>query len=176
MGPTATFLSGNFGAMLYRFPHYRYLGEHVYTNKPPSGAMRGFGAPQSLFAGETQMNIVAEDLGIDPIELRIKNAMRPGDEIPDVATISSCGLIDSLKEAARLSGWKRKRKQLKSGKGIGVGCYSFISGGVFNWFNTQFPFSSAEIRAYADGTVHLLTMAADIGQGSDTVLKQILAE
>jgi 4-hydroxybenzoyl-CoA reductase subunit alpha len=176
MGPTATFLSGNFGAMLYRFPHYRYLGEHVYTNKPPSGAMRGFGAPQSLFAGETQMNIVAEELGIDPIELRIKNAMRSGDEIPDVATISSCGFIDSLKEAARLSRWKRKRKQLKNGKGIGVGCYSFISGGVFNWFNTQYTFSSAEVRAYADGTVHLLTMAADMGQGSDTVLKQILAE
>jgi 4-hydroxybenzoyl-CoA reductase subunit alpha len=57
-----------------------------------------------------------------------------------------------------------------------VGCYSFISGGVFNWFNTQYPFSAAEVRAFADGTVHLLTMASDIGQGSDTVLKQILAE
>jgi len=176
MGPTATFLCGNFGAMLYRMPSYRFIGQHVYTNKPPSGAMRGFGAPQSLFAAETQMNIVAEELGIDPIDLRIKNAMQAGDEIPDVATISSCGLIDSLKEAKGLSGWKRKRKQLKGGRGIGVACYSFISGGVFNWFNTQYPFSSAEVRAFADGTVHLLTMASDIGQGSDTVLKQILAE
>ena len=50
MGPTATFLCGNFGAMLYRYPHYRFLGQHVYTNKPPASAMRGFGAPQSLFA------------------------------------------------------------------------------------------------------------------------------
>ena len=176
MGPTATFLCGNFGAMLYRIPSYRFLGQHVYTNKPPAGAMRGFGAPQSLFAAETQMNIVAEELGIDPIDLRIKNAMHAGDEIPDVATISSCGLIDSLKEAEKLSQWKRKRKQLKDGRGIGVACYSFISGGVFNWFNTQYPFSSAEVRAFADGTVHLLTMASDIGQGSDTILKQILAE
>jgi len=176
MGPTATFLSGNFGAMLYRYPNYRFLGQHIYTNKPPSSAMRGFGAPQSLFAAETQMNMVAEDLGLDPIELRIKNGMVTGDEIPDVATISSCGFIESLKEVARISGWKRKRKERKPGRGIGVGCYSFISGGVFNWFNTQYPFSSAEVRAFTDGTVHLLTMASDIGQGSDTVLKQILAE
>lgn len=176
MGPTATFLCGNFGAMLYRYPNYRFFGQHVYTNKPPASAMRGFGAPQSLFASETQMNIVAEELGIDPIELRIKNAMKSGDKIPDVATISSCGFIDCLKEVARMSNWRKKRKNLRDGKGIGVGCYSFISGGVFNWFNTQFAFSAAEVRAFPDGTVHLLTMASDIGQGSDTVLKQILAE
>ncbi len=176
MGPTATFLCGNFGAMLYRYPNYRFFGQHVYTNKPPAGAMRGFGAPQSLFAAETQMNMAAEELGIDPIELRIKNAMRPGDKIPDVATVSSCGFIESLEAVAKMSGWKRKRKTLKPGEGIGVACYSFISGGVFNWFNTQYPFSAAEVRVFPDGTAHLLTMASDIGQGSDTVLKQILAE
>ena len=178
MGPTATYLSGNFGAMLYRYPSYRFLGEHVYTNKPPAGAMRGFGAPQTLFAAETQMNMAAEELGIDPIELRLKNAMVPGDEIPEVAVISSCGLVESLQEVAKMSDWKRKRAEYKKGggKGIGIGCYSFISGGVFNWFNTQFPFSTAEVRAFDDGTVHLLTMASDIGQGSDTALKMILAE
>lgn len=176
MGPTATFLCGNFGAMLYRYPNYRFFGQHVYTNKPPASAMRGFGAPQSLFASETQMNIAAEELGIDPIELRIKNAMKTGDKIPDVATISSCGFIECLREVSKMSNWKKKRKSFKDGKGIGVGCYSFISGGVFNWFNTQFAFSAAEVRAFPDGTVHLLTMASDIGQGSDTVLKQILAE
>ena len=138
--------------------------------------MRGFGAPQALFVAETQMNMAAEELGIDPIDLRIKNAMVSGDEIPDVATVSSCGFIDSLKEVAKMSDWKKKRKELKDGRGIGVGCYSFISGGVFNWFNTQYPFSAAEIRAYEDGTAHLFTMASDIGQGSDTVLQQIVAE
>jgi 4-hydroxybenzoyl-CoA reductase subunit alpha len=75
-----------------------------------------------------------------------------------------------------MSHWNEKRKKLKPGQGIGIGCYSFISGGVFNWFNTPYPFSAAEIRAFSDGTVHLLTMAAEIGQGSDTALKQILAE
>ncbi|MBW1851260.1 MAG: molybdopterin-dependent oxidoreductase [Deltaproteobacteria bacterium] len=176
MGPTATFLCGNFGAMLYRYPNYRFLGEHVYTNKPPASAMRGFGAPQSLYASELQMDMAAEALGIDPVDIRLKNAQVSGDKIPDVATISSCGFTESIEEVARMSGWKEKRKNLKPGQGIGIGCYSFISGGVFNWFNTQYPFSAAEIRAFSDGTVHLLTMASDIGQGSDTALMQILAE
>ncbi len=176
MGPTATFLCGNFGAMLYRYPTYRFIGEHVYTNKPPAGAMRGFGAPQALFAGETQMNMAAEALGIDPIEMRIHNAMVTGDTIPDVATISSCGFIESLEKVREVSDWNNKRKNLPKGKGIGIGCYSFISGGVFNWFNTQYAFSAAEVRVFDDGTAHLLTMASDIGQGSDTTLKQILAE
>jgi 4-hydroxybenzoyl-CoA reductase subunit alpha len=176
MGPTATFLVGNFGAMLYRYPNYRYHGEHVYTNKPPASAMRGFGAPQTLYASEIQMNIAGEELGIDPIEIRLKNAQVSGDEIPDVAIVSSCGFSDSIKKVAEMSNWKEKRKNLKRGQGIGIGCYSFISGGVFNWFDTQYPFSVAEVRVFDDGTAHLLTMAADIGQGSDTVLKQILAE
>jgi 4-hydroxybenzoyl-CoA reductase alpha subunit len=176
MGPTATFLCGNFGAMLYRYPNYRFHGEHVYTNKPPASAMRGFGAPQSLYATEIQMNLAAEELGIDPIDIRLKNAQVSGDKIPDVATISSSGFIESIQAVAEMSGWKEKRKNLKPGQGIGIGCYSFISGGVFNWFNTQYPFSAAEVRVFSDGTAHLLTMATDIGQGSDTVLKQILAE
>ena len=176
MGPTATFLCGNFGAMLYRYPNYRFVGEHVYTNKPPASAMRGFGAPQSLFAAETQMNIAAKELGIDPIDLRIKNAMVTGDKIPDVATISSCGFIESLEAVREMCNWKKNRRRKNKGYGIGIGCYSFISGGVFNWFDTQYPFSAAEVRAFSDGTAHLLTMASDIGQGSDTVLKQILAE
>lgn len=176
MGPTATFLCGNFGAMLYRYPNYRFHGEHVYTNKPPASAMRGFGAPQSLYVSEIQMNMAAEDLGIDPVDIRLKNAQVSGDKIPDVATISSCGFVESIKKAAEMSDWKNKRKNLKPGQGIGIGCYSFISGGVFNWFNTQYPFSAAEVRVFSDGTAHLLTMASDIGQGSDTTLKQILAE
>ena len=178
MGPTAAFLCGNFGGFLYKYPSYRYEGYHVYTNKPPAGAMRGFGAPQSLYVTEVQMNMAAEDLGIDPIDLRLKNAMETGYEIPGVAKIHSCGFKESLERVRKLTDWDRKRKEYKKhgGKGIGVGCYSFISGGAFNWFNTQYPFSAAEVRVFDDGTAHLLTMAADIGQGCDLVLRQILAE
>lgn len=175
MGPTATFLCGTFGNMLYNYPAYRYFGRHVYTNKPPASAMRGFGAPQAAFVAETQMNKAAEDLGIDPIDLRIKNAMQTGDVIPDVATISSCGFKECLEKVREISGWDEKRKNPKKGKGLGIGCFSFISGGVFNWFNTKYNFSAAEVSVYEDGTAQLATMACDIGQGPDTAMRQILA-
>jgi 4-hydroxybenzoyl-CoA reductase subunit alpha len=175
MGPTAAFLCGNFGAMLYRYPAYRYRGRHVYTSKPPAAAMRGFGAPQALWVTENQMNLAAEELDIDPIELRLRNAMESGDEIPEVATVSTCGFKESLVKAREMSGWTEKRKLRTPGRGIGVGCFSFITGGVFNWFNTKYNFSSCEVRLFEDGTAHLLTMACDIGQGSDMVLRQILA-
>ncbi|MCF8033316.1 MAG: molybdopterin-dependent oxidoreductase [Desulfarculaceae bacterium] len=175
MGPTATFLCGTFGNMLYNYPAYRYFGRHVYTNKPPASAMRGFGAPQAAFAAETQMNMAAEELGIDPIDIRLMNAMQTGDVIPDVATISSCGFKESLEEVRRISGWDQKRKNKTPGKGLGIGCFSFISGGVFNWFNTKYNFSAAEVKVFEDGTAQLAVMACDIGQGPDTVLRQILA-
>lgn len=176
MGPTATFLIGNFGAMLYRFGAYRYRGIYVRTNNPPAGAMRGFGAPQALFAGETQMNLAARALGIDAIELRLVNAMVPGDAIPGVATVGSCGFRECLEEVRDLSGWDAKHAAPEPNKALGLACYSFISGGVFNWFDTKYPFSAAEVRVFDDGTAQLLTLAADIGQGSDLVLVQILAE
>ena len=176
MGPTATFLCGNYGLMLYRYESYRFLGQHVYTNKPPASAIRGFGSPQSTFCTESQMNMAAEELGIDPLDLRLKNAVREGDVIPELSKIGSCGFVQCLEKLAESSQFREKRKNPKKGRGIGIGCYSFISGGVFNWFNTQYPFSAAEVRVFPDGTAHLLTMASDIGQGSDTVLPQILAE
>jgi 4-hydroxybenzoyl-CoA reductase alpha subunit len=175
MGPTATFLCGTFGNMLYNFPAYRYYGRHVYTNKPPASAMRGFGAPQAAFANETQLNIAAEKLGIDPIELRLINAMEEGDVIPDVATVSSCGFKECLEKVREISDWDAKQKDKTPGKGLGVGCFSFISGGVFNWFNTKYNFSAAEVKVFDDGTAQLATMACDIGQGTDTVLRQVLA-
>ncbi len=176
MGPTATFLIGYFGAMLYRIPAYRYQGNYIYTNNTPAGAMRGFGAPQALYAGETQINLAAEALGIDSIDLRLRNAMVEGDVIPGVATISSCGFIECLKRVRELSDWDARRANQKSGDGLGIACYSFISGGVFNWFDTKFPFSSAEVKVFDDGTAQLSTIAADIGQGCDLILIQILAE
>lgn len=175
MGPTATFLCGTFGNMAYRLPAYRYFGRHVYTNKPPASAMRGFGAPQAYFAMESQFSMAAEEMGFDPIDLRIINAMEEGDVIPEVATVSTCGFKESLEKVRQLSGWDQKRKNKKPGHGLGVSAYSFISGGVFNWFNTKYNFSAAEVRVYEDGTAHLFSMACDIGQGPDTVLRQILA-
>lgn len=176
MGPTATFLCGNYGLMLYRYPNYRFHGQHVYTNKPPASAIRGFGSPQSTFCTENQMNMAAEEMGIDPLDLRLKNAVKEGDVIPELSKIGSCGFAECLEKVAEMSKFREKRKNPVKGKGIGIGCYSFISGGVFNWFDTQYPFTATEVRVFPDGTAHVLSMASDIGQGSDTVIPQILAE
>jgi len=176
MGATATFLCGILGTMLYRYPAYRYLGRYVYTNNPPSGAMRGFSAPQIFFATENQMNIAATELNIDPIELRLKNAIDTGYKIPEIAIINSCGLKESLIKIRKQSKWDTKRKEKKTGYGIGIGCYSFISGGLLNSLNhTKNCFASAEIRVFDDGTAHLLTIASSTEYSSDHIFRQILA-
>ena len=175
--PTATLISGVFGLFPYRIPNYRYEGIRVYTNNMPSGAMRGFGAPQPNFASEVQLDLIAKELDIDPIELRLKNAMQKGDSIPGIAPeIASCGLSECLTKLAEATDWKRKRKDLPKGRGIGMACYAFTAGGIFNWFKTNLPFSEAQIKLNEDGTVNLYTRAVDLGQGVKTILCQMLAE
>lgn len=175
-GPTVTFTAGFFHTLLYRFPHYKYEGYRVFTNKSPSSAMRGIGAVQPYFAGETQLDMVAEDLGIDPIELRLRNARQPNDEIPKLTKVNSCGLSECLRKAGEHTSWKETRRKLLPGRGIGIACAGQQSGGAFNWFRTRLAFSNVRVRANDDGTVELFTGVSDIGQGSNTVLSQILAE
>lgn len=175
-GPTVTFTAGFFHTLLYRLPNYKYEGYRVFTNKPPSSGMRGIGAVQPFFAGETQMDMVAQELGIDPIELRLKNARQPNEVIPKLTHVSSCGLSECLTKVAEGSRWRESRGKLPLGRGVGVACAGQQSGGAFNWFRTRLAFSNVRVRANDDGTVELFTGAADIGQGSSTVLSQILAE
>ena len=175
--PTTTMLSGILGLFPYRIPNYRYLGQRVYTNNKPSGAMRGHGALQPNFASEVQLDLIAEELGIDPLDLRLKNAMQAGDGVPGIAPeITSCGLTECIKKLKESTHWRKKRKELPEGRGIGISCYAFTSGGIFNWFNTTLPFSEALVKLNNDGTVNLYTRAADIGQGVNTILIQMVAE
>jgi len=173
MGATALYLTGFFSSFPYKYPNYRYDGYRVYTNTAPSSAMRGFGAPQSTFTGESQLDMLAHDLGIDPIEIRRKNGMTPDYEVPGQAFIQSCGLhecLDSIEE------YIEKRGELPPNRGMGVAAYGFMSGGIFNWFDTPYAFSAALVRVNIDGKVDLFTGACDIGQGSDTTLSMICAE
>jgi 4-hydroxybenzoyl-CoA reductase alpha subunit len=173
MGATALYLTGFFSSFPYKYPNYRYDGYRAYTNTEPSSAMRGFGAPQAVFVGEGQLDMMAEDLGIDPIAIRRKNGMTPGYEVPGQATIQSCGLhqcLDKIEEHIK------GRGKLPPNRGIGVAAYGFMSGGIFNWFDTPYAFSSAVVRINIDGKVDLFTGACEIGQGSDTTLSMICAE
>ena len=173
MGATALYLTGFFSSFPYKYPNYRYDGYRVYTNTAPTSAMRGFGAPQSTFVGESQLDMLAEDIGIDPIEIRRKNGMTPNYEVPGQAYIQSCGLhqcLDKIEEHIK------ERGQLPPNRGIGIAAYGFMSGGIFNWFDTPYAFSAAIVRINIDGKVDLFTGACEIGQGSDTTLSMICAE
>jgi 4-hydroxybenzoyl-CoA reductase subunit alpha len=173
MGATALYLTGFFSSFPYKYPNYRYDGYRVYTNTAPTSAMRGFGAPQSTFVGESQLDMLAEDLGIDPVEIRRKNGMTPNYEVPGQAYIQSCGLhqcLDKIEEHIK------ERGKLPPNHGIGIAAYGFMSGGIFNWFDTPYAFSAALVRINIDGKVDLFTGACDIGQGSDTTLSMICAE
>jgi 4-hydroxybenzoyl-CoA reductase subunit alpha len=176
MGPTALYLTGFFQSFPYTIPHYRYDGYHVYTNKSPSSAMRGFGGPQAEFTCDSQIDMIAEELGIDPAEIRLKNGMEPGHEIKGYCKVASCGFKECVSRVMKSTQWKERRGRLPRGRGIGMGCYGFMSGGVFNWIDTPYAFSAAMVRIGQDGMVDVYVGSAEIGQGSDTVMAQIAAE
>ena len=173
MGATALYLTGFFQSFPYKWPNYRYDGYRVYTNTAPTSAMRGFGAPQATFVSETQIDLIAQELGLDPIEIRRRNAMTPNYEVPGQATIQSCGLVECLD---KIDEWIKSRGELRPNRAIGIASYGFMSGGIFNWFDSPYSFSSAVVRLNIDGKVDLFVGAQDIGQGSNTTLAMICAE
>jgi 4-hydroxybenzoyl-CoA reductase alpha subunit len=156
----------------YRLEHLLFEGYHVYTNKPVGGAMRGHGIPQVRFAVEAQLDHIAEKMGIDPLDLRLKNAFQAGTPHPAKLLVQTCGFSDTLKTAAKGIGWEEKRGKLPFGRGVGLAGASFPSG-VSNMSHIS---SGAIVKIERDGAITLLTGAADIGQGAETVISQIVAE
>ena len=178
-GVVVIFLSWGFTMVPYRLPNLKYEGYAVYTNNPVRAPQRGHGAPQLRFAVESQMDMIAEELGIDPVEIRLKNARVSGEQLPNGDNVHNCGLIDCIQKAAEHTqfkqkyGDKRKRhladNHIRGGIGIGVSAYF---GGSLIYPNS----SSVTVKMNDDGTVTLLTGALDLGQGAETVLCQIVAE
>ncbi|MDW7710263.1 MAG: xanthine dehydrogenase family protein molybdopterin-binding subunit [Deferrisomatales bacterium] len=158
----------------YRVPHARIRSRAVYTNHPFSGAMRGFGTPQAAFGHESQMDLLAEALGMDPVALRLRNALRPGDvTVTGQVLEHSVGIVPCLEKVdAVRDRWRRNcRNDRDHLRGIGVGAmlYGIGNTGVSN------P-STAQVELGSDGRFTLFTGAADIGQGSDQVLLAVCAE
>jgi CO/xanthine dehydrogenase Mo-binding subunit len=144
----------------------------VYTNKLRAGAFRGFGGPQVAIAGETQIDEIAEKIGMDPIDLRLKNAARPDEEWLGGLVLSKSAMRECLTQVRDASDWAERRaaaaQPAANGKrrSIGIACLPHISGILT---------SGAIIRILEDGTAVLNTGAVDNGQGSDTVLVQMCA-
>ena len=176
-GIITAYYAGSMLPTLYKFDNFQFEGIRVYTNLPASGAMRGHGVPQPRFAFESLLDMIAEDLGIDSIEIRLRNAMEPDTRTCNALDIGSCEFKATLEQARQQSGWEEKKGKLPPGHGIGVGCGGFVSGAGYPIYRSDFPHSNAMIRVHEDGhAVSLHIAAAEIGQGSDTVLVQIAAE
>ena len=165
------------GVGLYTIPNYSFKAKAVFTNKSLCGALRGYGNPQMNFAQESQMDILAEKLGVDPLDFRLKNYRGLGEIDPVLnQEIRSNGLKECLEKGAQSSGWETKRPQ-KPGKGPkkrGIGL-SIVLHGTGAGKALPDP-AAATIMINADGSVNLVTGAADEGQGNRTVLAQIAAE
>ena len=176
-GVVTTYYAGSMLPTLYKFSNYKYDGFRVNTNLPPCGAMRGHGTPHPRFAFESLLSMIADDIGIDHFDIRLKNAMTPEYRTCNDLDIHSCELRACLKKVREISGWDKKKGKLPKGHGIGIGCGGFVSGAGYPIYRSKFPHSNAMIKVQEDGSKAVLFVGdADIGQGSDTVLAQAAAE
>ena len=176
-GIVSTYYAGSMLPTLYKFSNYKYDGYRVNTNLPPCGAFRGHGTPHPRFAFESLLSMIADDIGMDHIDIRLKNAMEPETRTCNDLDIHSCELKACLKKVREKSGWDKKKGKLPKGRGIGIGCGGFVSGAGYPIYRSKFPHSNAIIKVQEDGSKAVLFVGdADIGQGSDTVLAQAAAE
>jgi CO/xanthine dehydrogenase Mo-binding subunit len=160
---------------LYRIPHIQFEGSLVYTNNLHGSAFRGFGNPQITFAMESQMDIIAEKLGIDPAEIRLKNIFKADEKTASGAIIRGNGLSECIKQAARQSGWPMKRGGVKKAENVGMGMAIMIhTGGGARAY--KYNAADAFIHVHEDGKANVLVGVSEHGQGAKTVLTQIVAE
>ncbi len=187
-GVTVTSNMGTMTLPLYskKCENLKFTAKVAYTNKPPAGAFRGYGTVQGGFALESAMDELAEQIGIDPVELRIKNAIEEGmlDPLSKVISeggkiipreIKSCGLEETLERGREQFDWEKKRERnqkTKKSKKRGIGIASAMKGsGV-----AGFELSSSQIKLNEDGSVLVTIGASDMGQGLKSVISQIAAE
>lgn len=180
-GPVVIFLFHGWTAPVYRVENMRYEGVSVWTNNPVGGPQRGHGAPQIRFAIDSQLDMIAEDLGLDPAEMMLKNVRHIGDVLPNGDVLKSCGLSDCITQAAAATDWAKKRGRPGSDRrargtgtkrrGVGISTTTMISGAPY------YPFASAGVvQLHDDGRATLLTGVVEMGQGAETTLAMVAAE
>jgi 4-hydroxybenzoyl-CoA reductase subunit alpha len=168
--PVAMFLAHGFCSPILDIPNIKHQGVGVYTNKSICMAKRGHGSPQARFAIDCQIDMIAEDLGIDPVDMMLRNVRKVGDTLPNGDRLDSYALPECIRESARASGWKEKRGKAGN-RGVGMGLAAMFSGSAY------YPFASAAIvQLSPDGRVTLFTGSTECGQGSDTAMCQVAAE
>lgn len=175
-GVASTYYTGALQTVTYEVERYKFQGARVFTNKPPCGPKRGHGTPQPRFALEVQLDKIAEDIDVDPAELR-RNHLQPANSVTanwlKIGTIGLGECIDAVVEGA---GWKEKFKKLPFGKGVGIACSSYICGAGLPIYWNDMPQSGVQLKCDRGGGVTIFCGSIDIGQGSDSILAYITAE
>ena len=177
-GPTTAGLTGHKSMPLYtgNMEAFRHVFDVVYTNTLATGAYRGYGATQGIFALESLVNELADILHMDPVELRLKNVVREGMVMPAYFNepAASCRLDECLVRAAEMIGWKDKYpcRDMGNGKVRSVGIAMAMQGSCISYVDV----GSATISLNEDGSYRLAIAAADMGTGCDTILAQMAAE
>ena len=172
VGPWVAICSQAMTSGPYKIPNIWIDTYPVYTNKSVCGALRGYGNPQITFARESLLDIAAEQLGMDPLELRLKNIIKPEDLPYTTSTglsVRSCGIEECISKAAETIRWNKKREPYT---GVGLA-------GMIHWSAVKVAdvdFGSAEVEVAADGSLVIRTGNSDIGQGLYTVLAQVASE
>jgi len=171
-GAMVTYLMGAFLTLPYKIPNIEYRGYRVYTNKPVCGSFRGYGALSPRFAFESQLDMIADEMGVNPSDLRLKNALQGGEKLPNGFKITSCGFNKCIQKACEDIRWEEREYNPRKNLGMGIAGGGYIAGGLFYPVRS----SAAFIKLHQDGAVTLIVGASEIGQGANTVLCQIVAE
>jgi CO/xanthine dehydrogenase Mo-binding subunit len=170
-GPIATSIPFYVYEECYRFPNVRYNGYRVFTNKGIRG-MYGCHGRAFLAGNEAQLDLIARELGLDPMEIRLRNGLTSGEETATRSRITSCGLRETIEEASRRSQFRQKRESLPENSGIGMGCVAIMCGFPMGFRSG----SSCYVKLNDDGQATIVTGLVDNGQGNESMVVQIAAE
>ncbi len=176
-GTVTTYYNGVLSMGPYRVPNFRYRGRRVYTNKPPSGAMRAHGGTNLRYSIEVALDELAERMHVNPFDLRARNALPPNSTTVTEFRITSTSFLKCLEVARARSRFDEKFRKLPYGRGIGLGCGFYISGSNSPiHFTPKMPQCTVHLKVDMDGGIAVHCMQADIGQGSNTLMAAIVAE
>ncbi|MBM3485592.1 MAG: 4-hydroxybenzoyl-CoA reductase subunit alpha [Alphaproteobacteria bacterium] len=168
--------SGSMIFAIYDVPAARYDGYRIATNTPPPGAFRGHGTVNVRFAFESLLDRMAAELGLDPFAVRRANLLKAPTFTANDLMVNSYGLPDCLDRVEAASGWRTRKGRLGPNRGLGMACSHYVSGASKPVHWTGEPHATVNLKLDFDGSITLLTGAAEIGQGSSTVLVQCVAE
>src|SRR5687768_10340138 len=175
-GVASTFYTGALQTVTYEVPRYRFRGLRAFTNKPPCGPKRGHGTPQPRFALAVQLDRVAEELNLDPAEMRLRHLVKPDTVTANYLRVGSMGLGACIEKVVAGSDWKNKFRKLPYGRGVGIACSSYICGAGLPIYWNSMPHSGVQLGLDRGGGVRIQCGSTDIGQGSDSILAYIVAE